>query len=175
MENFDKKIKRIIYSFISIFIISLLVIIICLLMLKYDVEGENNMPFELSQIVVVSTAEGINTDGENIWNLDLKQNNDIYLHISKNKNYKETEIIKNITIDNFITNEKPQKGEIIIYKPCKNENKNYEYLEEFIVNDALVYSGGDTTNLSDLQIANQGGVISIRYSLNNLRNILIRR
>lgn len=62
MEDFNKKVKRIIYFFIAVFVIALIVTIICLLMLKYEVEGENNMPFELSQIVVVSSAEGITAE-----------------------------------------------------------------------------------------------------------------
>ena len=174
MDDFNKKIKKIIYFFISIFIITLLVIIICLLMLKYEVEGENNMPFELSQVVVVSTAEGISIDGEKTWNMDLKQNNDVYLHISKNRNYKETEIIKNIVLNNFTVNEQPKKGNIVIYRPAKDENIKYEYSEEFIVKDALIYNSGETTDLGNLKIANQGGVISIRYLLDNLRNLFIR-
>ena len=79
-------------------------------MLKYAVEGENNMPFELSQLIVVSTAEGVeNNQNENIWNFDLMQNNDVYLYIGKNKSYKETEIIKRIIINNIKVEEGPQK------------------------------------------------------------------
>ena len=140
-------------------------------MLKYEVEGENNMPFELSQIVVISTAEGIYADGDSIWNLDLVQNNDIYLHISKNKNYKETQIIKNITIDNFTINKEPQIGEIVIYRPSRNENKNYEYLEEYKVSNSIIYYGKEEANFKELEIANQGGVLSIRYTLEDIRKI----
>lgn len=59
MEYFNEKIKKIVNFCIAIFILSLIVTIIWFLMLKYEVEGESNMPFELSQMVVVSTAEGI--------------------------------------------------------------------------------------------------------------------
>lgn len=62
MEYFNKKLKKIVHLFIVLFIIVLIITIIGLLMLKYEVEGENNMPFELSQLVVVSTAEGIETE-----------------------------------------------------------------------------------------------------------------
>lgn len=175
MEDFNKKVKRIIYFFIVMFVIALIVTIICLLMLKYEVEGENNMPFELSQIIAVSTAEGINTEGESTWNFNLVQNNDIYLHISKNKNYRETEIIKNVTINNFNVKVEPQKGEIVIYRPSREENKTYENSEEYIIEDSLVYEGKESTNLKELQIANQGGVITLRYGVENLRRILIRR
>lgn len=140
-------------------------------MLKYEVEGENNMPFELSQIVIVSTAEGLHTDGENTWNLNLVQNNDIYLHISKNKNYREKEIIKNIVLDNFKINKEPQKGKVVIYRPSKDENKYFEYSDEYIVNESLVYVGSEEENVKELQIANQGGVIWVRYSTDDLRNV----
>ena len=54
----NDEIKKIIHIFIIIFITVLIVTIIALLILKYNVEGENNMPFELSKIMVVSSAEG---------------------------------------------------------------------------------------------------------------------
>ena len=167
MEDFNKKVRQVINFFIAIFIFALIVTIICLIMLKYDVEGENNMPFELSQLVVVSTAEGINIEGESTWNLELVQNNDVYLHISKNKNYKETEIIKNIKIDNFkIKN--MNKGKITIYKQSKDENKMYEYLDEYIIKDNLNFQGSEKTNTKELQISNQGGVVSFRICNKNL-------
>lgn len=171
MDDFSDKTKKVIYFFIGIFIISLLIMIIWLLILKYNVEGENNMPFELSQMVVVSTAEGINTEGDRTWNFDLMQNNDIYIHLSKNKNYNDKEIIKRISIKNFNIKNAPQKGEITIYKPSKNDKKTYEYLDEYIVEDSLVYDGNEKENLKELQIANQGGVIAFRYTNKNLRKV----
>ena len=174
MEDISKKLKKVIYFFIAVFIIALIAIIIFLLMLKYEVEGEGNMPFEISQMVVVSTAEGIEKTGENNWNLDLIQNNDIYLHISKNKNYKREEIIKNIKLSNFIITNNPQKGEIAIYRPSKSEGKVFEYNDEYIINDSLVFQGTEDTNLKELEIANQGAVITFRCSNKNLRRIQFR-
>lgn len=170
MEDFQKKFRKIINFFIAVFIIALIITIICLIMLKYEVEGENNMPFELSQMVTVSTAEGIYAEGDSIWNLNLIQNNDVYLHISKNKNYRETEIIKNITIDNFKI-ENPQKGTVVIYRPSKDENKTFEYSDEYVAKNELVYTGNENTNMKELLISNQGGVITFRISNQNLRHI----
>lgn len=144
-------------------------------MLKYEVEGERNMPFELSQIIVVSTAEGIETDGENTWNLELTQNNDVYIHIGKNKDYRKTELIKNIEVNNFTIDEEPLKGKIVLYKPSNNEGKIYENKEEYILKDKLIYTGEEKNNLKELNIANQGGIIAFRYSNQELRNIPIRR
>lgn len=96
-----QKARGVVKFCIVVFVLTLLITIICLLMLKYSVEGENNMPFELSQMLMVSTAEGIDIEGENTWNFDLVQNNDIYLYLLKNKNYKEEEIIKSVTFNHF--------------------------------------------------------------------------
>ena len=170
MEDFQVKFRKVINFFIAVFIIALIIIIICLIMLKYEVEGENNMPFELSQMVTISTAEGIETEGEATWNLDLAQNNDIYLHILKNKNYKETEIIKNIKINNFKIN-KAHNGKINIYRPSQNENKTFEYLDEYIVKDEIVYNGSDSTNVKELLVSNQGGVVTFRICNKDLRKI----
>lgn len=173
MEDFQKKFRKVINFFIAVFIIALIITIICLIMLKYEVEGENNMPFELSQMVTVSTAEGIGIDGDATWNFDLVQNNDVYLHISKNKNYKETEIIKKITINNFKI-DKAAKGEIVVYRPSNNENKIFEYSDEYIIENALSYTGSENTNINELVVSNQGGVITFRISNKNLRRILFR-
>lgn len=175
MENFNNKMKKIIAFFVTIFVISLIVIIVCLLMLKYEVEGEGNMPFELSQMVIVSTAEGIDIDGDATWNFDIVQNNDIYLYISKNKNYKEREIIKSITIDNFKIEEKPEKGNIKLYRPSKDESTVYEYSSDYVIEESLTYEGNENTNLKNLEIANQGGIIILRCTNDGLRNIYIRR
>ena len=171
MEDFNKKLKKVIYFFIAVFIIALIAIIICLLMLKYDVEGENNMPFELSQMVVISTAEGVEKEGENTWNFDLVQNNDIYIHISKNKNYTKEELIKSITLDNFSINKNPAKGEIILYRPSNAEDKVFEYKDEYKITDKLFFLGTENTNLKQLEVANQGAVITFRCTNQNLRRI----
>ena len=101
----DQIIKKIIRIFIAILITILIATIIALLILKYNVEGEDNVPFELSKIMVISTGEGKDIQeeqSENKWNLEILQNNDIYLEISKNKNYEEIEIIDKIIIDNLV-------------------------------------------------------------------------
>ena len=85
-----------------IFIIVIILFIAGVISLKYNVEGEANLPFELSKISIISSVEGTdNEDAQNKWNLTVNQNNDIYLYIKKNDNYKNTEIIQSIVLDNF--------------------------------------------------------------------------
>ena len=118
----DQIIKKIIRIFIAILITILIATIIALLILKYNVEGEDNVPFELSKIMVISTGEGKDIQeeqSENKWNLEILQNNDIYLEISKNKNYEEIEIIDKIIIDNLQVVEAPNIGTIKPYTKGK--------------------------------------------------------
>ena len=72
-ENKIKIIKK--YGFIAF--ISIVIIISILLMVRYQVEGETNMPFELEQIVIKSTIYSKSRNSENTWDVELAQNNDI--------------------------------------------------------------------------------------------------
>lgn len=167
----DQIIKKIIHIFIAILITVLIATIIALLILKYNVEGEDNLPFELSKIMVISTAEGNDIEGEqteNKWNLKLSQNNDIYLEISKNKNYEETEIIDKIIIDNLQIIEAPKIGTIKLYKPTEKENIIYENTEQNEIKEKLEYTGKESTSIKNLEIANQGGLILFRYALEDI-------
>lgn len=65
-------------------------------------------------------------------------------------------------------------GKITTYRPSENEDKIYEYTDNYIVNDELVYSGSEITNAKNLEIANQGGVILFRFCNKDLRHIYIK-
>ena len=132
-----EKIKQIIDTkqFHICMVILIIVAILCtvgLITLKYNVEGENNLPFELSKITVISTIEGNdNEDANNKWNLTVNQNNDIYLYIKKNENYKTTEAIQSITLNNFNQEQTAKIGERKIYKPdAKIESVIFKNTEE---------------------------------------------
>ena len=169
---YDIIIKRIIHIFIAIFITILVATIIALLILKYNIEGEDNMPFELSSIAVFSKADGIDIEEqiENTRKLQIAQNNDIYLQISKNKNYEETEIIDEVIIDNFKIDEAPNVGTVKLYRPTQNGNEKlpYENTEENEIKESLIYKGREKSSVKNLEIANQGGQILFRYSIENL-------
>ena len=147
-------------------IIILIIAIIALLMLKYEVEGETDMPFKISKIIVVSSAEGNQeSETDNNWEVDVYQNNDIYIDITKNN--KDTEIIKNIIINNFVVNEAPEVGEIVIYKAAEEGSRTFSYAEEDKISEEITFIGSDKTDSKNLEIANQGGLILFRIS-NNL-------
>lgn len=157
------KIKKAVKRSITLFIIVLILAIVGLVILRYNVEGEQNMPFNLSELTVISSAEGIKKEdsSENKWNVDVCQTNDIYLNIKKNKNYKNTEIIKSIVIKNITIKDHPLIGNIEIYTP-KGEEKIYEYNEENKINDIIKYDGDTKSDINNFKISNQGGTIIFR-------------
>lgn len=159
MERYnDKKIIKIgIISFVLVLIIA----IIGLIMLKYEVEGENNMPFNISKIIVASSAEGIQKDASEFkWDFTLVQNNDFHISIEKNDWYGKDEIIKKVLLDNFNVNKENSK----IYMPTVEDGKTFENLEKYVVKKSLEYIGDTETDIKNLKIANQGSTILFRHS-----------
>lgn len=157
----DPKVNKLILKSAYITVIILIIAVIALLILKYDVEGEKNMPFKLSNIIIKSSAEGYQEEeNKNYkWDVEILQNNEIYLNIEKNKNYKETELIENIIIENIEISQKPEVGEVKIYK--MSEKNVFTYNDEYEIKGKIEYTGDLTTNLNDLKISNQGGTIII--------------
>ena len=53
-----------------------------ILILRYQVEGESNLPFKITKISIVESVEGMENQGAaEKWNLNVNQNNDIYIYI----------------------------------------------------------------------------------------------
>ena len=154
---------------IAIFIIVLVVAFVIFRIIKYQTEGEKNMPFNLSKIIVVSTAqkEDISQENEqnNIWNFNIIQTNDVYISIERNKNNtKKDEKIKNISINNIEVTESPAVGVLKPYMPNSLEGENYKYSDEYVVNGSLTYRASDKTDYKNLQIGQNGGSIAISFA-----------
>ena len=150
-------------------IIVIIVFVAILIMLKYNEEGEKNLPFEISKISIVSSVEGIdNEDAENKWNLSVNQNNDIYLYIDKNSLYKNTAVLEKITLENFSVKEKAPIGIKELYKADSNaENVIFKNSDENKV-EKLEYICDEKTDIKQSKISNQGGILVFRYSNKNV-------
>lgn len=155
------KIKQYIKIAVTLIIISVLLFLILLVIFKYEIEGEKkeNLPFVIEQISLVSTADGLKNQEniEYLWSGELIQVNDIYIKVSKNPNISgviENAIIQNVEI---IT---PQKGNINLTKIIKNEDTSNNYVIEDL--KEYKFTGGKSTSLENLTIANQGGIIGLR-------------
>lgn len=151
-----------------IVIIVIILFVVGLLVLRYSVEGETNMPFDLSKIVIISTQEGVDDGQTNTrWSFDVHQSNDIYLYIDKNDGYDKTEIIKSVRVDNFQIEAK-NTDNIKLYKPdATEENLIFQYNDDDII-QSLEYTGDVESDLKNLKISNQGGIIAFRCSNNNV-------
>ena len=161
-----KKIE-IIKRCVFLFFIIIILMGVASMMLKYEVEGEKSLPYNLSKILVVSTVEGTqNDDGQNIFNINVKQANDLYFYIDKSDSTDET--IKQITLTNFDIKKSPQKGKMAIYRPTGDINDLYTYSEQNYLDNSLTYTGSTIDDLKTLEISNTGGVIGCRISLDDL-------
>lgn len=166
--------KEIIKIAITLLVFVLIFIVVAIVMMKYEVEGETNMPFNLSKITIVSTAEGISQgEATEKWNLEVMQDNDIYFTIEKNENYQKEAMIQNIKIENVQITKQPQVGNIEVYMPNSVDGRTFQNKEEYLLQDKkLTYKGAAKTNLKTLEIGNQGGMIAIRVVNKGIGNYI---
>lgn len=152
-------------------IILLIIFVVALISLKYNVEGEDNPPFTLSKISIISNVEGTDAEDEqNKWNLAVNQNNDIYLYIKKNSDYKYTETISSVVLDNFKINQEPKVGKIKLLKPDTNiDSVIFKNNSENEV-DRIEYKGDIDSSIKEMKISNQGGLVVFRYAIEDLGN-----
>lgn len=144
--------------------------IVISLSIKYNVEGES-APYSIEKIQITShiDAKDSGNQSENIWDVNLKEDNNIYIYISKNKNIKNT--IKEITINNFKITQKPKVGNIKIYRPTGDLGKDlYKLSEQNYFNNKITYTGSTVDTLKNLEIRNEGGMMAFRVSLENIGN-----
>lgn len=133
--------------------------------LKYSVEGETNMPFILSKVVIISSVEGTDKEaGENRWAFDVSQNNDLHFYIQKNEKYGKEEAIKSILIDNIHVEKVNDKGTINFYRPNTTASGgNFKDNDEDRIQE-IEYTGALESNFKTLKISNQGGIVMFRYA-----------
>ena len=160
-----KTIKK--YAFIAFLII--IIIVSLLLMVRYQVEGETNMPFQLKKIIVKSTIDAKNRESENLWDVELAQNNDIYIYIEQNDNYKHEESIKSIKLENIKTVNQNKIGTLSILLPTSNDVKTaYKESNVDYLNKSIEYTGNSIDNMEKQEICNKGGVVAFRIANSNI-------
>ena len=160
--------KKSFHIVMMITIIAIIFFVVGILILRYNVEGETNMPFDLTKISIISSSDGISKESENSkWKFDLYQYNDLYLYIDKNHEYEVTDLITEVKVAD-IRVEGENSNKIKIYKPDSVEEQQiFKNKDENIVQE-VVYTGGMESNLKKLQISNQGGLVSFRCSYDQL-------
>ena len=151
-----------------IVIIAIILFVVGILVLRYNVEGETNMPFELSKISVISSSGGNSKEAlDTKWNYYIYQSNDIYLYINRNDDYQSSEAISSILINNINVDGK-YKDKVKIYKPDSQEENQIFKNDDTNLVQQIEYKGSMNTNLKNLEISNQGGLIVFRCLYDNL-------
>lgn len=165
----SQRLSKKIFHICMIMVIIIAIIFTALMfILRYDENGEENMPFCITKISIISTVDGKDVENSsNKWELNVIQNNDIYIYIEKNEEYKKQETIKSVTLDNFQITETPKIGELNIYKPVQNANSIFENLSENIAKE-IKYTGDLESNIQNMKISNQGGIIAFRVANDNI-------
>ena len=156
-------------------LIVLLIIILLIITILIMTNKKTDIPFEIKQIYITSTANGRYIDENNTenWNLNLFQNNDVYIKFGLVENMdkvdKKDAIIEQIFIENFNVIEKPNLGEISYYKLSEKEDTLFEYIDENIVTDKLEFTVVDqNANIKNGQINKCEGQISMSIVNNNI-------
>ena len=168
----SEKNKEMIKRCIAFVVLVAIVCAVGLIVIKYQVDGESNMPFELSKITIISTAEpeiiANSEEEEATWNFEINQINDMYIFIDKNEDYHKSQKIDSVTIENISITKDPGRGSIKIYMPSSLEGSTFLYDESYLVEDKLTYRGATASNEKNLEIGNQGGKMLIRFANTDL-------
>ncbi len=161
--------KKLFHICMIIVVITAIFFGVGILFLRYQVEGETNLPFQISKISIISSVDGKDeNDNANKWNITVNQNNDIYIYIDKNSNYNKTEIIDSVVIDNIsINKENLEKGQIKAYRPTEDGTAIFEN-EEKNTAEQIIYTGDLESNIKKLKISNQGGIVVLRIANENI-------
>lgn len=163
--------KQVLKRCIFLVVVALVIMMAIAIMLKYEVEGEKSLPYDIEKILMVSTVDGDFTeDEEYIWNINITEINDLYIYIHSKQETDET--IKKITLENFKLDKAPQKGNVKIYRPTADLDNLYTYSEQDYLNSKIEYEGGRIDDMKSLEISNNGGVLGFRLALEDLGTFL---
>lgn len=165
---FNRINKKIIHVIAVIVIIFVILFVSGIFILRYQVEGESNLPFTITKISIIQTVEGIeNENTGDKWNFNVNENNDIYIYLEKNSEYSKTEIIESVTINNFNIERVKETGMSKIYKPVMDEKRMFINAAENETTE-ITYTGDLESNIKEQKISNQGGKIAFRYAIDNI-------
>lgn len=164
----------------TVFILSLLLVIIFLVFIwiKYEVEGTKGLSFEIEEILTISTADGKrieNKDNKSTTDIfEVSQVNDVYIKI-KEKDISNIDLnLKKISITNFILEESPKKGEIIILEPTGNMPELFINSTKNYIDSTIEYKGSNIDNLEKLETSENGGTVVFRIE-NKLGSYAVKK
>ena len=158
------------YAFIAFLLIAICVSI--LLMVKYNVEGEKNLPFVLKEIAIRSTIYAQSKNNENILESSVEQDNDIFITFDDNE--KIDRKVERIKIQNIRIDKTRDIGTLKILKPTSNEKLNYfQNSSEDYTGKVLEYTANTVDNPEKQEFCQDGGTITFRISNQDLGTYIL--
>lgn len=161
--------KRIIKKYTFLFCICFIILISIFFIIKYQVEGEKDMPYKLKEVVIKSSINSENIDSKNLWDLELSQANDIYIYIEKDKENNKNEKIQSASIENIkIKNYKGSDNIKVLLPTGKSLKDIYENSTKDYRNEKIEYIGSSIDSLESHDICENGGMIALRVYNQNI-------
>lgn len=165
----EKQKSKKIYISIALVVIVIILAVVGSKLLQYSEEGEQNLPFKIEKMTIISSADGKGIEGtENRWDFEIIQNNDVYFEINEIKNETRTDSFKKITLQNFNIIENPQIGEIKFYHPVKDKDLIYVYKDENLANEKIEYTVSGNNNVKKQEITKEEAIVSFSSCNSNL-------
>lgn len=153
---------------LGVIVVVIAVTVIGIMMLKYHVEGEKDLPYTLKQMVIISTANGANEPlNDYKWNIKVHQNTDIYFEIAKNAEYKSNENLKNVKIQD-IQIDSNEKYEPQVYIPSKQGEEVFNYTEENKARQEIEYTVDKAKNTKERKLTTEGGIVALSVCIPNI-------
>lgn len=160
--------KRIIKKYTFLFCICFIVLISIFFIIKYQVEGEKDMPYKLKEVVIKSSIDSNSINSKNLWDLELSQANDIYIYIEKDNNNKN-EKIQSVSIENIKIKDYKENNNIKVLLPTGNSLKDiYENSTKDYINEKIEYIGSSIDSTENHEICENGGMIALRIYNQNI-------
>ena len=154
-------------------VIALIIVLIafsCLLItLKYNVEGEKNMPFKIEKISIISTSEAVDNieNKTHKWEYTINQVNDVYIYIDEDITSNKELMLKEVMIENFII-EGIRTKDIQVFRPSVNEGKKMFNNNIENITSKIIFKPQEIADIKNLSVSYKGGMIGFRVSNSNI-------
>lgn len=161
----DLEKKKVIKKYVFVFFICVIILITAFIMVRYYVEGEENMPFKLDRIIIRSSIDSSEVDKDNLLKTGLSQENDIFIYIAKENNADKKIKISKVEIQNIKITKASEKYNYKVFLPVSNNiSTMYKDSSKDYLKEKIEYLAGSADSSERHIINEDGGRIAFRIS-----------
>ena len=154
--------KSLVKRCLFLVLLAVIFLVVIFIMAKYEEEGEKEIPFNISKILLVSSVDGVAKENEtSIWDIEVSQVNDVYVYLNRKDESEET--IKSVTFENFQNVLNPMQ-EFKVYRPTGDLEKLYTQSIDNHKDLSINFIGTIKDDIKNLEIANIGGMCGFRVA-----------